>query len=216
MSRDMKPRQQSQPKRKGGIFFGIVIGLVVGALVAAGFAWYISRTPIPFQSKADAGKSEAKQDGKTDQKAVGKLGDGKAPQPIALPGKPGDKVDDKPRFEFYKILQGKEGTEEAKPGEKPADKPADKAAEKPAAPKPASEPMYLQAGAFAKPEDADNLKARLALMGLEASVQSVATPDKGTLHRVRLGPYARPEDASSARGQLATAGIKADMVKAKD
>jgi cell division protein FtsN len=42
--------------------------------------------------------------------------------------------------------------------------------------------------AFEDPSEADNLKARLALMGVEASVQKVELPEKGTVHRVRMGP----------------------------
>ena len=49
------------------------------------------------------------------------------------------------------------------------------------------EKYYLQAGAFEDPSEADNLKARLALMGVEASVQKVDVPDKGTMHRVLTG-----------------------------
>ena len=212
MSRDMKPRAQSaKPKRKGGIFVGIFIGLLMGALVAAGFAWYIAKMPLPFQNHGrpeEAAKGEAPKPAVAENKAAAK-----APvQPIALPGKPGDKVDDKPRFEFYKILPGKEATDEpAKAGDKPAEK------AKPAeAAKPAGEPSYLQAGAFSKPEDADTLKARLALMGVEASVQPVAIPDKGTLYRVRLGPFAKPEDVAAVRSQLAQAGIPVSVVKAKE
>jgi cell division protein FtsN len=40
------------------------------------------------------------------------------------------------------------------------------------------EKFYLQAGAFEDPSEADNLKARLALMGVEASVQKVDVPEK--------------------------------------
>lgn len=206
MSRDMKARPQSaQPRRKGGIFVGIFIGLLMGALVAAGFAWYIAKMPLPFQNH---GKTEdaAKLD---TPKPAAEVKAAPA-QPIALPGKPGDKVDDKPRFEFYKILPGKEATDEpAKTEDKSADKVADKA-------KPAAEPSYLQAGAFSKPEDADTLKARLALMGVEAAVQPVTVPDKGTLYRVRVGPFAKPEEVAAARSQLSQAGIQASLVKAKD
>ncbi len=210
MSRDMKPRTPAaQPKRKGGIFVGIFIGLLMGALVAAGFAWYIAKMPLPFQNH---GKAEDTAKVETPKPAAEPKA---APaQPIALPGKPGDKVDDKPRFEFYKILPGKEATDEpTKAGDKPADKATDKATDKA---KPAAEPAYLQAGAFSKPEDADTLKARLALMGVEASVQPVAIPDKGTLYRVRVGPFAKPEDVAAARSQLSQAGIQASVVKAKD
>ena len=78
------------------------------------------------------------------------------------------------------------------------------------------EVFYLQACAFQKSTDADNLKAKLALMGLETSVQEVNVPDKGLMHRVRVGPYAKPEDMNRVRNQLAQNGIQASVVKARD
>ena len=204
MSRDMKPRPQAEPPKRGGsMFTGIVIGLVLGTLIAAGFAWYISRMPLHFQDKA----------GENDAKPAPAQAKAPAP-PITLPGKPGDKVDDKPRFEFYKILPGDGGSgTAAKPAE--TAKPADAAAPaKPAeAAKPAGDPLSLQVGAFQNPAEADNLKARLALLGMEAGVQSVALPNKGTVYRVRVGPYSKPEDVAAARSQLTQAGIQATLVK---
>ena len=52
-------------------------------------------------------------------------------------------------------------------------------------------------------------------MGLEASVQKVETPEKGTMHRVRVGPYLAPEEMESVRSQLAQNGISATLVKVK-
>src|SRR5258708_19282094 len=63
---------------------------------------------------------------------------------------------------------------------------AAKQASKPGAPK---DSYFLQAGSFQNPADADNLKARLALMGLEASVEPANLAEKGVWYRVRLGPY---------------------------
>ena len=77
------------------------------------------------------------------------------------------------------------------------------------------EKFYLQAGAFEDPSEADNLKARLALMGVEASVQKVDVPEKGTMHRVRVGPYMGQEAMSKAREQLTASGIGTAVVKIK-
>lgn len=203
----MKPRLQAEPPKRGGMFAGIAIGLVIGTLMAGGFAWYVSKMPMPFQDRS--GENETKPPAKAPATAPA--------QPVTLPGKPGDKVDDKPRFEFYKILPGEAGTD-TKPGEAA---PAAKAAETPVTPpakpaetaKPAPDPVFIQVGAFQNPAEADNLKARLALLGMEAGVHSVSLPDKGTVYRVRLGPYAKPEEASAARAQLAQAGIPATVVK---
>ncbi len=139
-----------------------------------------------------------------------------AAAPLPLPGKPGDKVaDDKPRFEFYKALPG--DPKAPKSSTEPAHVPvAPVAAEKPSANKPSKASdgaVYIQVGAFQNPAEADNMKARLALMGLEAGVQPVNVPDKGTLHRVRLGPYAKADDASAVRDKLTKAGIPVAVVK---
>lgn len=68
---------------------------------------------------------------------------------------------------------------------------------------------FLQAGSFARFEDADQLKARLALTGLVAQIQKVTLEGRGTYHRVRLGPFARVEEMEQASRQLRELGIKA-------
>ncbi len=78
------------------------------------------------------------------------------------------------------------------------------------------ETYVIQAGAFQNPADADNLKARLALIGLQASVEPAILPDKGTWYRVRLGPYAQLDEINRIRGQLAQNGVEASLVKLKD
>ena len=75
---------------------------------------------------------------------------------------------------------------------------------------------YLQAGSFQNPADADNQKARLAILGLESSVEPSVLPDKGTWYRVRLGPYRKLEEINRARQTLAQNGIDASLVKLKD
>ena len=61
--------------------------------------------------------------------------------------------------------------------------------------------------------EADNLRARLALMGLESNVQTHAVAGKGTLYRVRLGPFASPDDMSRVRAELAQNGIDTSLVR---
>ena len=75
--------------------------------------------------------------------------------------------------------------------------------------------FYLQVGAFENPTEADNLKAKLALNGINATTQRVEIADKPTVLRVRVGPYAKPEDASDVRARLQTLGINANIVKNK-
>jgi cell division protein FtsN len=72
---------------------------------------------------------------------------------------------------------------------------------------PAGERFLLQAGAFGDARDAEAVKARLALLGMVARVESGEV--KGTaVHRVRLGPYATARELDAAKRQLAENGIR--------
>ncbi|MCC6208968.1 MAG: SPOR domain-containing protein, partial [Gammaproteobacteria bacterium] len=50
--------------------------------------------------------------------------------------------------------------------------------------------------------EADNLKARLALLGVQASIQTVIISDDNTWYRVRVGPYKNLKDLEQARTAL--------------
>jgi len=180
--------------QRGGTILGLFIGLVLGVLIAFGVVWYLNKSPFPFLEKS----------GHAERPQAKPAGDA----PMLLPGKPGDKVSEKPRFEFYKILPGGEGAQVD-----PAPTPPPPAQSSPVAAAPA-ESFYLQAGAFQRAADADNLKAKLAMMGLDTDVQEATVPDKGVMYRVRVGPYSRPDEMNKARNQLAQNGIQATVVKA--
>lgn len=73
-------------------------------------------------------------------------------------------------------------------------------------------PYVLQVGSFRSGEDADSLRARVTLMGLEASVQSV-TVDDVTWHRVRVGPFDSAREADGARRRLLDNGFEAMVLR---
>ena len=218
MSRDMKPRKRGNGARRksgGGTLLGLFVGLVIGVLAAAAVVWYIHRTPPPFTAKtpppAPSAAQQQPQATQTPQAAP-------APQaPLALPGKPGDPVpqaSDKPRFDFYKILPG---NSEAIPDPKPAAKPnepkqAEANKDKESKETALKEPVFLQTGSFQNAGDADNQKARLAMLGIEAGVQQVMLQDK-VWYRVRLGPFRKIEEVNALRAELARQGIDANIVK---
>ena len=102
---------------------------------------------------------------------------------------------------------------ESRPSEpRPAD--ARPAESKPVAGKETAlkEPLYLQAGSFLSASDADNQKARLALLGAEARIQQVMLQDK-VWYRVRLGPYHKMDEVNHMRADLAKQGIDANVVR---
>ncbi|WP_424683749.1 SPOR domain-containing protein [Frateuria sp. YIM B11624] len=82
-----------------------------------------------------------------------------------------------------------------------------------AVPSPAAGSGYLlQVGAFPNAADAEALKAKLALQGFVANVQTVQVGSQ-TFHRVRLGPYRSATELESVQNRLAGAGYKAIALK---
>lgn len=71
---------------------------------------------------------------------------------------------------------------------------------------------YLQAGAFREVADAESARAKLALLGFEASV-SDRTTDTGVLHRVRMGPYNQVEAMNKVRTKLSENGVDVAVVR---
>lgn len=69
-------------------------------------------------------------------------------------------------------------------------------------------PYVLQVGSFRSGEDAESLRARVTLLGLDARVQSV-TVDDVTWHRVRAGPFETAREADGARRRLLDNGFEA-------
>lgn len=202
MTKDYKPAPQKQkPEGKGSPFFaGLLIGLLLGVGAALGVALFVNQGNNPFQEKT-AGALPITAPGKPAEKLAGQQSAGQAAPETA------QKKED--RFTFYGILTGSES---------PVTEQEVKQATEQKTPvsgsdKPPSENYFLQVGAFQTEPEADNMKAKLALLGLEAVVQTASIPDKGVLHRVRVGPLANLDEIDKARAELARNGFNADLIK---
>ena len=208
-SRTAANTRAPQKKSSGGTLLGIFIGLVIGISIAFGVVWVLNKSPLPFQNKYEGAPKDEK-----DKSANGANG---AQAPASLPGKPGDKAADRQRFEFYNILEGKQPAASGSAAPAPVAAAPGVTVSPAVEVKPAPrEIFFLQVGAFQKAADADNLKAKLALTGLEASVQEVSIPDKGTMHRVRVGPFRDPEEMNRARTLLSQSGVQGTVIKQKE
>ena len=75
------------------------------------------------------------------------------------------------------------------------------------------EKFWLQTGSFSTESDAENLKARLAFAGWEASVQQGLLPDKVVRFRVRLGPYDNQDEMQRIKTELGKRGFEAAVIK---
>ncbi|MDO8465083.1 MAG: SPOR domain-containing protein [Gallionella sp.] len=195
MSRNTGNKPAAPRKSGSSLLTGILVGMVIGVGMAAGLAWYIMKSPSPFVQK--------------EQAAAKPLMDVAKP---AVPAEaPASGVSEgKPRFEFYKVLTDKQDAAVVAPADKSRiiTQPLvdNKAESKPLA---AGDPHFLQAGSFSKADDAEKLKARLALLGLESSIQTATIPDKGVWYRVRLGPYKDMDELNRTRDSLKQNGVEA-------
>ena len=208
---------RKQARRSGGggtpgwVF--AIGGLVVGLAVAGG--WYLHRG------------------GTVDDLMPRPNPDARAPAPPEEPVAQDAPAPRKPKYEFYDVLRENEAVfpdaelnaqaaAEAEAARAGADAPAspatDATALEPDAAAPAAEasgPRYLiQAGAFRSLADADAVKARIALTGEIARVES-AQVDGGTIYRVRLGPYPNAGALATAKQALASHGIDAVAIRAQ-
>lgn len=73
----------------------------------------------------------------------------------------------------------------------------------------------LQAGSYRNFADADAVRARLAMQGVESKVQKV-TVDADTWHRVRIGPITKLDELNRIRTRLRQADVDALVIRVGD
>ena len=200
--------------KTGTFFFGGLIGFVTGLVVAGVLAiWIYQSTPFRPETAPLAKLEPAKP--KIEAKSTGQTG---------------ELAKDEKKAEAERIMppgskpEANASTPTAAPtpaaGDPSASQKAtakiDAAKAANAEPSPSAEPrsrLWLQVGAYVNRQDAENQRARFAVLGYEAQIQSADIPDKGTVHRVRVGPYRDPDEAGKVRGDLARQGIEVSIVK---
>jgi cell division protein FtsN len=197
MSRSMTHKPRS--REAGNFLAGMGVGVLIGLAVSLAIAFYLNRTPIPFMTAKP--KQAEKNGAAAKPPAIAGLPQTAPPAPIATV--------EKPKFDFYRILPG---SEEQVTEREIRERMRSKGGQQDSA----KDVYFIQAGSFQNPAEADNQKARLAILGFESSVEPANLPDKGTWYRVRMGPYARLEDINKVRQALAQNGIDASLIKVKD
>lgn len=185
-------------KQAGGTLIGMIIGLVIGLGAAVVVALMITKAPVPFLSK-----------GIQTEKATAL-----SPSQLSDPNKPlygKQEAAKEAARDFAKEQAGEPAPAEAKIVDA-------KSAPVVAAPAPASaQPddkfiYYLQAGAFRDMADAEGVRGKLALQGVEAGI-SERPSEAGTLYRVRVGPFTQLDAMNRVRSKLADSGMDVAVVR---
>lgn len=211
MSKNSNTRSAA-PRQGSSLLTGILVGMVVGLVIAGGVAWYILKTPSSFVNNVPHETTKLAADSEK-QSPVSVEKTAQVPTSAAASG-----VDEsKPRFEFYKVLTDKQDATVLiqKSSDNMATPESKSVSVQSASNAIAKETYFLQAGSFSNADDADKLKAKLAMLGMEASVKIATIPDKGVWHRVHVGPYKGREEMSNALAVLKQNGLSATPILAK-
>ncbi|UGQ47024.1 SPOR domain-containing protein [Massilia endophytica] len=212
------PSRFTLSRQQGNTLVGIIIGLVIGLAIAVVVALMITKGQSPFTDKAGKAKP-------ADQ-ASGQIADPNKPmygnkEAVRNANRDFEKEPAKeaPAADALQAVVDKiqaQPSAGARPAPPPpvnsAAPPAQAAAPAPAAPGEDKWVYYLQAGAFREVSDAESARAKLALLGFEASVSDRNT-DTGVLHRVRVGPFTQVEDMNKVRSKLSENGIDVAVVR---
>jgi cell division protein FtsN len=224
-------RQSSGPKgsQRGGFAVGLIIGLLIGLALALGVALYVTKVPVPFVNKVpqrsagqDAAEAEKNKNwdpnsplyGKNPAKPMNAASGTVEPLPpvvapqatLPAPAVTGNATPALPRASAPQS--------ERDPAAILADKPVAPKITSTAAPGNSSDPFsyYVQAGAYGRTEDAEQQRAKLAMMGLEGKLTE-REQSGHTVYRVRVGPFDKKADADAAKDKLVAGGLEAALVR---
>ena len=221
----MQVKQLPGERQHGNTLLGLIIGALVGLGAALAVAVYVTKVPVPFLNKnqprsADTDAAEAKKNkdwdpnmplaGKNSIKSApsvsGQVGTVAAVPPssaasAATAGK--SRVSADPLGDLAKAKS--EARTVAKPGAKPE-------TASPAAGGVDPFSYFIQAGAFRTPEDAEQQRAKLSLMGFQAKVTEREQSGR-IVYRVRLGPFDKKDDADRTKEKLDSQSVETALVR---
>ena len=206
---------------------GLIVGLLVGLALALGVALYVTKVPVPFVNKVP--QRSADQDAAEAEK--NKNWDPNAPLAGKPPRSASGTVQPAPAYPAQPAVPAPTPAPAAEPAPPPAPSPAPQtgstrdpaailsgqgggAASASRSTKSGGDAFtyFVQAGAFAKPEDAEQQRAKLAMQGLAARVTEREQSGR-TVYRVRLGPFDQKDDAEAAQQRLQGTGTEAALVR---
>ena len=189
MARDYKPRRKAAATFSGWI--GLASGLALGLAVAAGVYIRDHRPDLPSISKLDRKRPAHSTE----------------PPPDAQEGGAGAADDAGRSYDFYSSLPKFEVVV--------PERDKDVHPDIRAVPETRRGTYVLQAGSYKSFADADRVRARLALQGVESKVQKVSV-DNDTWHRIRIGPISNLDQLNKLRATLRKADVDVLVIRVGD
>jgi len=183
--RRYKPKRPARSSFSGWI--GLACGLSLGLGVAAVVYLKDHRLDLPAAAEVKAGKRKLRVNEPQE-----------AAEPADEPAKAYDFYDALPKFEMVVPEKDKDVRPDIK-----------------TVPETRKGVYVLQVGSYKNFVDADRVRAKLALQGVDAKVQKVSI-DNDTWHRIRIGPISNLDELNRLRGILHKADVDALVIRVAD
>lgn len=196
----------------------MIIGALIGLGAALAVAVYITKVPVPFMNKSqprspdgDAMEAQKNRNWNPNAPLAGK----NATNPPQASGEVSNVTVPDPDVVTAPKAAASAAAKTAKPAV--SDDPlGDLAKSRTQAPSAGSGPdpfsYFIQAGAFRTPEDAEQQRARLLLLGMQAKVTEREQSGR-TVYRVRVGPFDKKEEADKVKERLDNNSIETALVR---
>jgi cell division protein FtsN len=180
-----------------------VLGLTLGLVVAAAIAMFVTRAPVPF---VDRGILSNQSPERTPAPASPSRAQSSRPEPAleAVPRVRASGVNEESKDDKTSAPVA------SQPGNSSQKPPETLTTTSPAAS--AASQFFLQVAAFKSPDEAEQMRVRLAFMGFEAHILETKKDDI-IFFRVRLGPYRNFEELNRAKSSLSQNGLEATVVR---
>ena len=224
-----KPRPDQ--RQRGGTFLGVIIGALIGLGAALAVAVYITKVPVPFMNKGVSRKAESdvleaqkNRDWNPNGALAGKTAikppmpaQPELPQSVTTPG-PVVVTPAEPAVAAIAPTRPPAAVKPPVSGDPLGDLVKSRSARSEAiagaGAGAGADPFsyFIQAGAFRTPEDAEQQRARLLLLGIQAKVSEREQSGR-TVYRVRLGPFDIKADADKAKDRLDNNSIETALVR---
>jgi cell division protein FtsN len=203
-------------KQRGGFVVGLIVGVLGGLAVALAVAMYVTKVPVPFVDKVPqrtAAQDAAETERNRQWDPNTPLATPPAPRPtLPPPATPAARPPGTPPVAGAVRPPGA-----VPPGRDPASilsggATPDSTVARAAPTGGDAFTYFVQVGAYSRGEDAEQQRARLAMLGFGARVTEREQSGR-TVYRVRLGPYDRKYDADTAQARLRTSDIESALVR---
>jgi cell division protein FtsN len=209
----------SRSSQHGGFLVGFVVGILIGLAAALAVALYVTKAPVPFINKVpmrspaqDAAEAERNRNWDPNSALAGRNpAPGTSASGVVGGIEPPTRPAVEPALPAPPVAPASQPRTARAPASAALASASPRASQSNATLGGGAFTYFVQAGAYSRSEDAEQQRAKLAMLGMDSRLTEREQGGK-MVYRVRVGPFERREDAESTKEKLADSGVDAALV----